>query len=220
MGAATCTPLTPPTFNPSASRAAFLIILKQSGSTVTADLPDASGADFTGTVDAAGHVTLGGRYVFTDQDSIRGTGADTLSGTVSGSPSALTATGVMVGTGLYPNGTLYSTCRRSASWSLAPLTQPIADATPIGCSQEATLRSGGTLTSTFGIFRNNSSRAIKVYALDAAGARVFKLTVPAGGRAGLQGLNTVREPWVVTDAAGTCLGIYMAAEGPEFITVS
>lgn len=81
------------------------------------------------------------------------------------------------------------------------------------CSQEASLRSHATPTSTQITFTNESTATVKVYWLNYSGVRVlYRQLLP--GRSYVQG-TYVTHPWVVANSTGACIGIYLGHGSPS-----
>ena len=80
------------------------------------------------------------------------------------------------------------------------------------CSLEPTLHSITGLVSTSIQFVNQTTGPVTVYWLDYQGQRVFYNTLAAGQSYDQQTFLT--HPWVVTDASGACLGIWLPSTAP------
>ena len=88
---------------------------------------------------------------------------------------------------------------------------------PIACSQERRLKAQGVEVGTSIEFVNQRSAGVVVYWLDFEGARQKYYDLPAG-QTYEQG-TYVTHPWLIADANGTCLEIYVASAGPAAATV-
>ena len=84
--------------------------------------------------------------------------------------------------------------------------------TASSCSLESGLRSINGTVSTSIEFLNRTSESVTVYWLNYQGTRVFYNTLDAGQSYVQQTYLT--HPWVVIDAAGACLGIWLPADSP------
>jgi TIR domain/VHL beta domain len=82
---------------------------------------------------------------------------------------------------------------------------------PVSCDREADLQSiDGLVTATI-TFINRTERPMKVYWLNYSGERVLYYTLKANQTAVQQ--TFVTHPWVVTDSANQCVGIYLPTSG-------
>jgi hypothetical protein len=107
--------------------------------------------------------------------------------------------------------------RAYANSVLVPLTGP-PQLTPVSCSQEPSLRSLDGSVATAVQFINAAPQARKVYWLDYNGSRVLYNTLTAG-TSYVQG-TYLTHPWVITDAADQCLGIYLPQRGFARATIN
>jgi 6-phosphogluconolactonase (cycloisomerase 2 family) len=87
----------------------------------------------------------------------------------------------------------------------------LPDLNVLPCAQEQSLKSltGTTLTSI--VFINSSPATRKVYWLDYSGLRVLYAALPSGASY-IQG-TFLTHPWVITDSADACIGIYLPIDG-------
>ena len=88
---------------------------------------------------------------------------------------------------------------------------------PISCSQERRVKAQGLDVAATIEFVNQRSASVLVYWLDYDGARQKYYDLPAG-QTYEQG-TYVTHPWLITDANGTCLSIYVASAGAAAATV-
>ena len=86
------------------------------------------------------------------------------------------------------------------------------------CRQEPTLRSLDTRASTTIEFVNRGPSEVRTYWLNYEGTRVAYRTLAAGESYTQQ--TYVTHPWVVTDASGQCLGIYLPMATPSTAVVA
>ena len=100
-----------------------------------------------------------------------------------------------------------------------PVAQPGAppQLAPISCSQERRLKAQGVDVAATIEFVNQRSASVLVYWLDFDGARQKYYDLPAG-QTYEQG-TYVTHPWLITDATGTCVAIYVASAGAAAATV-
>ncbi len=85
------------------------------------------------------------------------------------------------------------------------------------CNQERSLRSVSSTTASRVEFVNQSTTTKVIYWLSYTGERVRFATLPP-----LWWLNQatyLTHPWVVTDEAGGCVGIYLSAANPATVTI-
>ncbi|WP_233235373.1 hypothetical protein [Bordetella sp. LUAb4] len=101
---------------------------------------------------------------------------------------------------------------RGATRKEAPLSLPM-----LACSNEASLASIESSTSTEVTFLNDSDESITVYWLDLDGHRKQYQVLAAGNSYRQQTYLT--HPWIVTTADGRCIGLYLprAARGVAIV---
>jgi hypothetical protein len=87
----------------------------------------------------------------------------------------------------------------------------------LACSDEAGLKSHGGSVPISVFFYNGTGKDIQLYELDAEGKRVTRGTF--GEDASFNVWTSVDRPWVVADAAGTCLEIVLPGQRTRFNTV-
>ncbi len=88
---------------------------------------------------------------------------------------------------------------------------------PISCSQERRLKAQGVDVAASIDFVNQRSAGVVIYWLDFEGARQKYYDLPAG-QTYEQG-TYVAHPWLIADANGACLAIYVASAGAAAATV-
>ena len=84
---------------------------------------------------------------------------------------------------------------------------------PVSCDREAALRSLDTQVTATVTFINHTERPMKVYWLNYSGERELYLTLEANQTVVQQ--TFVNHPWVVTDSANQCVGIYLPLSGSD-----
>jgi type II secretory pathway pseudopilin PulG len=94
--------------------------------------------------------------------------------------------------------------------------QPIT-ASATSCSIEGTLRSVSTSPASTIEFLNKTANTIKIYWIDYSGARQYYVDLPPNQSATEQSYDT--HPWVVTDAGGNCLDVFVAGKTASLATV-
>jgi hypothetical protein len=85
------------------------------------------------------------------------------------------------------------------------------DLSPVSCDREADLRSPSGFTTATVTFGNHTERPMKVYWLNYSGERELYFTLEANQTVVQQ--TFVNHPWVVTDSANQCVGIYIPISG-------
>lgn len=88
---------------------------------------------------------------------------------------------------------------------------------PLPCSQEGRLKAQGVDVGTTIEFVNQRSAAVVLYWLDLEGARQKYYDLPAGQT--VEQGTYVTHPWLIADANGTCLAIYLASADPAAVTL-
>jgi hypothetical protein len=89
---------------------------------------------------------------------------------------------------------------------------PVAPLRDRGCAKEGSVRrAGGLNASTHIVFRNKTANPVSVFWIDGGGKRESYGRLRPGRSKDQP--TFVTEPWVVADAVGKCLGVYVA--GPE-----
>lgn len=91
------------------------------------------------------------------------------------------------------------------------------DAMPRPCSLEPTLKAPAAAAATSLQFVNQSGQPRQLYRLDAAGQRVWELTLGEAGT--IEQLTFVNQAWVVTNDQDDCLGIYVAESNRLNVTL-
>ena len=85
------------------------------------------------------------------------------------------------------------------------------------CAREAGLKSMPSTNKTSITFLNGYGAPVNVYWLDFTGKRKLYLTLQNGESR--DQITFLTHPWVVTDAAGQCLGLYVATPQPQQVDV-
>jgi hypothetical protein len=79
-------------------------------------------------------------------------------------------------------------------------------AMPVSCSEEKSARSIEKQDQIQAVFKNNHGSPVKLYQIDNAGNRKYYATISDGDSVSQPTFRT--NPWVITDTAGTCLGLF------------
>ncbi|HEY0776708.1 MAG TPA: DUF4440 domain-containing protein [Gemmatirosa sp.] len=107
---------------------------------------------------------------------------------------------------------------RVHTWQVREMAdRELASATPVECTQEASLRSLNSDVTTFVKFTNASARPVVVHWLNYEGRRdpaAGQVMTLSPGRSDVR-TTYVTHPWVATDTTGTCLAIYQPEPGPS-----
>jgi hypothetical protein len=216
---ATCEPELPPGIDGRAYDQVRLFEATVAGSTVSfADLTDT--LHYVGTFDGSTGV-VSARFGSLLNGAAAENAVDTIHADVSGNPLHLTGTGDRTVTIDWANPSQPDDiCHRQITWDLPRRSTPIPDLARHDCSEEAVLRPEGSLSSTIILVRNGLAEAVDIYRLDNQGIRVQIDHVEPGGSLALAGIGLASEPLLVTHTDGTCLGIYLSAEGPSYLRLT
>jgi len=95
---------------------------------------------------------------------------------------------------------------------VAQRAQAQVDLQPLDCSRESFLASVSAVTATSVQFINETGQTVLVYWLNYSGARVLYKTL--GPSQSYLQQTYVTHPWVAADTAGTCVAIFLPAQGP------
>ena len=85
------------------------------------------------------------------------------------------------------------------------------------CPSEPSLRSQSSTRATHITFLNKRAGVINVFWINYQGRRQFYRSLTPGQTASFNTFAT--HPWVVTDAAGNCLGVHFADVGSDTVTI-
>lgn len=94
----------------------------------------------------------------------------------------------------------------------------LAHAAEMRCADEAGLRSTEGTVATSLNFTNRMPKALRIYWINYNGARQFYGVVRPGQSFHQQ--TYVTHPWVLTDAKGTCVAVFMPAREPRRVVVT
>ena len=94
----------------------------------------------------------------------------------------------------------------------------LPELSPASCSSLAGARSQNDNNPTSILFINLSSQPVKLYWIDYAGAPQLVATLQPG--ASLQVSTFVSHKWLVTNSAGTCLGVYNPTNDPRYVAIN
>jgi hypothetical protein len=101
--------------------------------------------------------------------------------------------------------------------SLPPPPSTTTPSTGLKCSEESQLRSLNANSPTGITFLNQGGHDVRAYWIDYKGARVFYSQLSPGQS---YSLNTfLSHPWVITDTADNCIGVYMPSPDPKTVAV-
>ncbi len=115
-----------------------------------------------------------------------------------------------------PNPVTAQNSSSTPASTLPDSTPPLREATqapgttellPVSCDREAALRSLDTQLAATVTFINRTQRPVNVYWLDHSGKRVLYFKLKANETAVQE--TYITHPWVVTDSANQCVGIYL-----------
>lgn len=87
----------------------------------------------------------------------------------------------------------------------------VCAALAVSCDEQSKLRSFNGLTPSRIQFSNETHSTRRVYWLDYSGKRIFYQTMPPGTSYTQDTYLT--HPWLVTDSAGTCVGLFQPVSG-------
>lgn len=208
VGVASCAPFAPVggDFNPGSFTLLRVLVFSQSGSDLSAtDEMDDGITTWSGTIKADGGISATERGTITAESirvtstnvvTARMTDSDGLSGTMNLSVEGRNAV----------TNTLLTTCTRPATLTMNRIA-PLIDIPATTCDREPSLRFGGSTRVAMLILKNKTPQDLTVSALDQAGTRVLQGSLPARG--GGIAETFVGRPFVVTDASGQCIAIYL-----------
>jgi hypothetical protein len=196
-----------------------LVDVTQASEQVSTSYVDVPGVRASGTIDADGSVELTGSRTFEYAGGYPAKYEFTLALAAESGGERLRGTGTWTVQGRpRPDGGAEVTCTRPMTVDYVSHTKPLAELAALSCSQEATLRPQPSGTLALIRFRNaRSTGALGVSVIDEEGRRHSIGTLDPGREGWVWSLVTI--PWVITDASGACVAVYMPTAEPSTATL-